>query len=177
MGGWCKERYNKDEHNKLEGLHQKPDQMEETRWEGQNFSEVVAPQEEEEVVMRRSQWPRGLRRRSAAARLLRSWVWIPPGAWMFVCCECRVLSGRGLCDELITRSEEPYRMWCVVMCDLETSRMRRSWPALGRSATEKKVVIMQFGLTCFIQGLKYSRVCNDRIDVPQQDNVESCNLL
>jgi hypothetical protein len=26
----------------------------------------------------RSQWPRRLRRRSAAARLLRSWVWIPP---------------------------------------------------------------------------------------------------
>jgi len=48
MGGWCKERYNKDENNKLEGLHQKLDQMEETRWEGQNFSEVVAPQEEEE---------------------------------------------------------------------------------------------------------------------------------
>jgi hypothetical protein len=48
MGGWCKERYNKDENNKLEGLHQKPDQMEETHWEGQNFSEVVAPQEEEE---------------------------------------------------------------------------------------------------------------------------------
>jgi len=48
MEGWCKERYNKDENNKLEGLHQKPDQMEETRWEGQNFSEVVAPQEEEE---------------------------------------------------------------------------------------------------------------------------------
>jgi len=48
MGGWCKERYNKDENNKLEGLHQKPDQMEETRWEDQNFSEVVAPQEEEE---------------------------------------------------------------------------------------------------------------------------------
>ena len=41
-----------------------------------------------------------------AARLLRSWVRIPPGAWIFVCCECRVLSGRGLCDELITRSEE-----------------------------------------------------------------------
>jgi len=48
MEGWCKERYNKDENNKLEGLHQKPDQMEETRWEAQNFSEVVAPQEEEE---------------------------------------------------------------------------------------------------------------------------------
>ena len=39
---------------------------------------------------------------------------------MDVCCECCVLSGRGLCDELITRSEESYRLWCVV-CDLETS--------------------------------------------------------
>jgi len=37
--------------------------------------------------------PRGLRRRSAAARLLRLWVRIPPGAWMFVSCECCVSSG------------------------------------------------------------------------------------
>jgi len=58
-----------------------------------------------------------------AARLLRSWVWIPTGAWIFVCCEWRVLSGRGLCDELITRPEESYRMWCVVVCDLETPRI------------------------------------------------------
>jgi len=34
-----------------------------------------------------------------------------------------VLSGRGLCDELITRPEESYRLCCVVVCDLETSRM------------------------------------------------------
>jgi hypothetical protein len=27
-----------------------------------------------------------------------------------------VLSGRGLCDELITRPEESYRLWCVVVC-------------------------------------------------------------
>jgi hypothetical protein len=60
---------------------------------------------------------------------------------MFVCCECCLLSGRGLCDELITRSEEYYRLWCVVVCDLETSRMRRSWPALGRSATAIKILI------------------------------------
>jgi len=57
---------------------------------------------------------------------------------MFVCCECCVLSGRGLCDELITRPEKSYRLWCVVVCNLETSRMRRPWPALGRSATAKK---------------------------------------
>jgi hypothetical protein len=29
-----------------------------------------------------------------------------------------VLSGRVLCDELIFRSEESYRLWCVVVCDL-----------------------------------------------------------
>ena len=34
-----------------------------------------------------------------------------------------MLSGRGLSDELITRPEESYRLWCVVVCDLETSRI------------------------------------------------------
>ena len=69
----------------------------------------------------RSQLQRGLRRGSAAARLLRLWVRMPlGGAWIFVCCECCVLSGRGLCDELITRPEESYRLWCVVVCDQET---------------------------------------------------------
>jgi len=37
---------------------------------------------------------------------------------MFVCFESRVLSGRGLCDGLITRPEESYRLSCVVVCDL-----------------------------------------------------------
>ena len=78
----------------------------------------------------RSQWPRGLRRRSTAAHLLQSWVRIPPRAWMFVCCECCVLSGRGLCDGLIIRSEESYRLWRVV-CDHETLQARRLKPARG----------------------------------------------
>jgi len=52
-------------------------------------------------------------------------------------CPLWVLSGRGLCDKLITHREESYRLWCVV-CDIETSRMRRPWPALGRSTTDKK---------------------------------------
>ena len=42
---------------------------------------------------------------------------------MFICCESCVLSGRGLCDELITRPEESYRLWCVVVCDLKTSKV------------------------------------------------------
>ena len=37
-----------------------------------------------------SQWPCGLRRGSAAARLLGLWVRIPLGAWMSVSCECYV---------------------------------------------------------------------------------------
>jgi hypothetical protein len=40
---------------------------------------------------------------------------------MFVCCVCYVLSGRGLCDELITRSEECYLLWRVVVYDHGTS--------------------------------------------------------
>jgi len=68
---------------------------------------------------------------------------------MFVCCDCCVLSGRGLCNELITRPEESYRLRCVVVCDLETSRMRRPWPAFGRSATKKKYI----GEAVFCNGL------------------------
>jgi hypothetical protein len=54
--------------------------------------------------------------------LLRLCFRIPLGAWMLVCCECYVLSGRGLCDGFITRPEEPYRLWRVVVCDQETSK-------------------------------------------------------
>ena len=35
----------------------------------------------------------------------------------------RTTVGRTPLDELITRPEESYRLWCVVVCDLETSRM------------------------------------------------------
>jgi hypothetical protein len=32
-----------------------------------------------------------------------------------------VLPGRGLCDKLIIRPEESYRLWRVVVCDQEIS--------------------------------------------------------
>ena len=57
-----------------------------------------------------AQQPLGLRRTAAATRLLGLRVRIPPAAWMSVCCECCVLSGRGLCVELITRPEDSYRL-------------------------------------------------------------------
>jgi hypothetical protein len=48
------------------------------------------------------------------ARWLGLRVRIPPGAWMPVCCECCVFSGRGLCVGLITRTEESFWVWCVL---------------------------------------------------------------
>jgi len=36
-------------------------------------------------------------------------------------------------------------MWRVVVCDLETSRMTRPWPALGRSATGNKKYMLCSG--------------------------------
>jgi hypothetical protein len=53
------------------------------------------------------------------------------GCLSFVC-----LSDRGLCDGPIPRPEESYRLWCVIVCDLEISRVRRHWPALGCCTTE-----------------------------------------
>ena len=66
---------------------------------------------------------------------------------MSVCCECCVLSNRGLCDELITHPEESYRLWCVVVCDLETSWMRRPWPTGGCRAKNRQTY--QFSLSNF----------------------------
>ena len=86
----------------------------------------------------RSQCPHGLIRRSVASRLLRLWIRFPQGTWMFVCCECCVVSDRGLCEELITRPEESYWLWCVVVCDLETLCMRRLWPTGGCLAKNKQ---------------------------------------
>jgi len=41
-----------------------------------------------------------------------------------------LLSGRVQCGGLITRAEDAYRLWRVVVRDIATSRMRRHWPAL-----------------------------------------------
>jgi len=49
-----------------------------------------------------------------------------------------VLSGRGLCDELVTHPEASYRLWRVVVCDLETRGMRGSWPGVGPQRHKNK---------------------------------------
>ena len=88
--------------------------------------------------MSQSQWLHSLWHGSAGAHLLGFWVRIPLGSWMFVSCECHVLSSRGLCDELITHPEESYSLWCIIMCDLETSGMREPQTSLSCRATGPK---------------------------------------
>ena len=80
---------------------------------------------------RRSQWPPRYKARVCGLSPA-DIVGSNPTGGMDVCCVYYVLSGRGLCNGLIIRPEESYRLWCVVMCDLETSWMRRPWPTGGR---------------------------------------------
>jgi hypothetical protein len=68
---------------------------------------------------------------------------------MFVCCGYFVLSGRDLCDELITRPEVSYRLWCVVVCDLDTSSMRSPWPTGGCFAKKNTYTAHTGG--CFLR--------------------------
>jgi hypothetical protein len=65
------------------------------------------------TVFRQSHWSRRLRPESAAVHLLGLWGRIPPGTWMFISCECCVLSGRGFCVGPITHPEESYWVWCA----------------------------------------------------------------
>ena len=47
---------------------------------------------------------------------------------------------RGLCDELITRPEEYYGLRCVIFCDMENSKIKKPWPAFGKTAEGNKML-------------------------------------
>jgi hypothetical protein len=85
----------------------------------------------------RCQWPRGLRRGSAAARLLGLWVRIPPGHGCLslvsvVCCQVEVCAtGWSLVQRGPTECG-------VSECDREASIMRKPWPTTGCCSMEKK---------------------------------------
>jgi len=72
-----------------------------------------------------------LRRGSTAARLLRLWVRIPPRAWMYVCCECCVLSGRCLCVWAVHSSRGVLQ---IVMCLIMIVKPRLDHQGLLRRA-------------------------------------------
>jgi len=79
---------------------------------------------------------------------------------MFVCCECCVLPGRGLCDELITCPEESYRMWCVVVWS-RNLKNEKAMTQVGSQRHRKKCqwlnywIIRQFFKSRFLCNLKW----------------------
>ena len=94
------------------------------------------------LTVSRSQWPPILRRGSAAVHLLRLRIWMLPGTWISLSCDCCVLSGRGLCNGLITHPDESYRVWCVVSVIVK----HRNWGGpdpLGAVAPRKRLSVYQ----------------------------------
>jgi len=101
-----------------------------------------------------SQWPRGLKRGSASSRLLGLWVRIPLGGMdVFLL----LMLGVFTCT-LSFRPQKFYGLWCV-MCDLETSRMKRPWTALGLRATGKK----KYDLHIYYNMYHIRSVCEPRV--------------
>jgi len=57
------------------------------------------------------------------------------------------LSGRGLCDKLITHPEESYRLWCVVVCDLENLNDEEAMTRVGSQRHREKKNLLSYSLT------------------------------
>jgi hypothetical protein len=75
---------------------------------------------------------------------------------MCVRCDCCVLSGRGLCDELITRPEESYRQWCIVVCDLENLKNEEVMAHWGLSRQKQTNKMRNIYINDELFYLKYS---------------------
>jgi hypothetical protein len=102
-----------------------------------NFRDFVTLLTFPECGLCRSQWPCGLRRRSAAPRWLGSRVRNPLRTWVFVCV-CCVLCGL----RPMRRADHSFRgvLPGVSVCETETSKTRRPRPDLGCCATDERSV-------------------------------------
>jgi hypothetical protein len=87
---------------------------------------------------------------------------------MFVCCECCVLSGSGVCDELNTRPEESYRLWRVVVCDQETSKTWRLKPATGLWEIQPQWLVTPGKQTDAVHATKEVRSCDCSVGLVQR---------
>jgi hypothetical protein len=103
------------------------------------------------VLIRRSQWPCGIRRGHKPAWLLGFRLRNPMTAWMFVCCArvcvcvcvclclCFVLVAASATSWSLVQSS-PIGRECLIVCDLDTSTKRWPKPELGCRATGGKEV-------------------------------------
>jgi hypothetical protein len=81
------------------------------------------------------------------------------------------LSGRGLCDGLITRPEESYRLCCVIVCHLETrkgvvkaSKRRRIISDVKKKQNSVEQILLNKMASVgekAVLGTKISRLCVD----------------
>ena len=100
-------------------------------------------------VVGRPQWPCGLMRGSAAARLTGFRVRIPRVARISVFSKSCVLPGRGCWNKLITRPEESYPKWCIWVGSWGLNN-ERPWATKGSWAMgKKKGVVVFYKQTCF----------------------------
>ena len=67
-----------------------------------------------------------------------------------------MLSGRGLCDELVTRPEQSYRLWCVVVCDIENLKNEEAMIRVGSQRRKKTYRGRKVILEERLQKLPYS---------------------
>jgi len=107
----------------------------------------------------RSQWPRGLRRRSAAARPLRLWVRIPLGHGCLsvvsvLCCQVEVSATNW---SLVQRS--PTDCGASLMCDLETSWIRRPWPNGGCRTKNKQKLAAEVCASAVVMVVMLDKPC------------------
>jgi hypothetical protein len=84
-----------------------------------------------------SRWPRNLRRWSETTWFVGPRVQIPLRAWIFVPCLCCVVCGFATSWSLVQRSHIRCVFVCLIVCDLETSKIKRPRPEMGCCATEQ----------------------------------------
>jgi hypothetical protein len=100
-----------------------------------------------------------------------SLAWIAgsnPAGGMHVC----LFAGRGLCDGPISRTEKFYQLWRVTDCNWETSKMRRSWPALSCCAKEK-IKYLTGSRTCKTQ---FAPAISSLITIHKSNHIRTMHL-
>jgi hypothetical protein len=81
-----------------------------------------------------------------------------------------VLSGRGLCDGLMTRPVESYRLWRVV-CDQETSNTRSLKPATGLLKIQPQWVVTPGKQTNLSQPIYGDCFCHNNLTRDVKDKI------